>query len=162
MTRTKSTNGGGLSLAALASILVAAGGLAACAEVSPEQVHSSNPSVTYNYNTDQQLLQAKQKAATFCRRYQSTAPGLGAITKNPDGTKRVSFECVPVAAMPPMTAMATPPAAAPFTYTYHTGPELLMGSQDAQAYCFKYGEHSRATITTNPDGSKTAAFQCVS
>ena len=150
MMTTKPTGERGLTLAGLASVLAAAGALAACAQMTPagpEQVSSNNPSVTYNYGTDQELLAAKQKADAFCSQYQTTVPRSGSITSNPDGTKSVSFECVPVAA--------------PFTYTYHTSQELLMGSRDADAYCLKFGKRSNATITTNPDGSKTATFQCV-
>lgn len=162
MMTTKPTGERGLTLAGLASVLAAAGALAACAQMTPagpEQVSSNNPSVTYNYGTDQELLAAKQKADAFCSRYQTTAPRAGSMTSNPDGTKSVSFECVPVASAPPAVAMAQPTA--PFTYTYHTSQELLMGSRDADAYCLKYGKRSNATITTNRDGSKTATFQCV-
>ena len=47
--------------------LFAVGALAACATFSSSQqpVQSSNPSVTYNYRTDQELLQANQNATTY-------------------------------------------------------------------------------------------------
>jgi hypothetical protein len=156
----KSKGRNSLTMGSLASALVAAGALAACAPIypaGPEQVYSNNPSVTYNYSTDQELLLAKQKADAYCSQYQTTVARSGSITSNSDGTNSVSFECVPIAAAP--VAMA--PAAAPFTYTYRTSQELLMGSQNADAYCLKYGKRSNATILNNPDGSKTATFQCV-
>ena len=47
--------------------LFAAGALAACATFpsSQQPVQSSNPSVTYNYRTDQELLQANQNATAY-------------------------------------------------------------------------------------------------
>ena len=47
--------------------LFAAGALASCAQFpsSQQPVQSSNPSVTYNYRTDQELLQANQNATTY-------------------------------------------------------------------------------------------------
>ncbi len=161
MMTTTLTDGNRLTLAGLASVLVAAGALAACAQMTPagpEQVYANNPSVTYSYSTDQELLLAKQKADAYCSQYQTTVPRSGTITSNPDGTNSVSFECVPVASAP---AVAMAPATAPYTYTYRTTQELLMGSQNADAYCMKYGKRSNATIVTNSDGSKTATFQCV-
>jgi len=158
----KSKGRNSLTVSGLASALVAAGALVACAPIypaGPEQVYSNNPSVTYNYSTDQELLLAKQKADAYCSQYQTTVPRSGSITSNPDGTNSVSFECVPVVTPPAAVAMA--PAMAPYTYTYRTTQELLMGSQNADAYCLKYGKRSNATILNNPDGSKTATFQCV-
>jgi hypothetical protein len=160
---TKSKGRNSLTLGGVASVLILAGALAACAQMTPagpEQVYANNPSVTYNYSTDQELLLAKQKADAYCSQYQTTVPRSGTITSNPDGTNSVSFECVPVASAPAV-AMAPAPAAAPYTYTYRTTQELLAGSQNADAYCMKYGKRSNATIVTNPDGSKTATFQCV-
>ena len=75
--------------------LFAAGALAACATFpsSQQPVQSSNPSVTYNYRTDQELLQANQNATTYCSPYQ-TVPRTVSITNNADGSKAVHFECV--------------------------------------------------------------------
>jgi hypothetical protein len=141
---------------------VIAGALAACAPTQPpgpEQVHANNPSVTYTYSTDEQLLLATQKAAGYCDQYETTVPKSGSITSNPDGTNSISFECVPVKA--PGPAVAAAPAALPMTYTYRTTPELLRASQDAEATCMRVGKRSKATITTNADGTKTATFTCV-
>ena len=47
--------------------LFAAGALGACATFpsSQQPVQSSNPSVTYNYRTDQELLRANQNATAY-------------------------------------------------------------------------------------------------
>jgi exopolysaccharide biosynthesis predicted pyruvyltransferase EpsI len=136
--------------------LLAAGVLASCAELpsSPQPVQSSNPSVTYNYRTDQELLQANQNAAAYCSQYQ-TAPRTANITNNSDGSKAVVFECV----------RTTLPAPAPVTpsqsYTYRTDQELVQASQTAGAYCQKYGSQPMtSSMVTNPDGSRTVTFQC--
>lgn len=141
---------------------IVAGALGACAPLhppGPEQTYSRNPAVTYTYSTDEQLLQATQKAAAYCEQYETTAPKSGPITANPDGTNSISFECVPIKAPGPTVAAA--PSAVPMTYTYRTSHELLTASQNAEATCMRYGKRSTATITTNPDGSKTATFTCV-
>jgi hypothetical protein len=117
-------------------------------------VQSSNPSVTYNYRTDQELIEANQRATTYCSQYQ-TAPRTANVTNNPDGSKAVLFECV----------RTTLPAPAPPTpsqsYTYRTDQELLQVSQTAGAYCRTYGSQPMTSnIVTNPDGTKTVTFQC--
>jgi hypothetical protein len=136
--------------------LFAAGALAACATFpsSQQPVQSSNPSVTYNYRTDQELIEANQRATTYCSQYQ-TAPRTANVTNNPDGSKAVLFECV----------RTTLPAPAPPTpsqsYTYRTDQELLQVSQTAGAYCRTYGSQPMTSnIVTNPDGTKTVTFQC--
>ena len=136
--------------------LLAAGGVASCAEfpTSQQPVQSSNPSVTYNYRTDQELLQANQNATTYCSQYQ-TAPRTANITNNPDGSKAVVFECV-------RTTFPSPPSTTPSqSYTYRTDQELVQASQTAGAYCLKYGSQPMASnIVTNPNGTKTVTFQC--
>jgi hypothetical protein len=88
--------------------LLAVGALASCGPMatSPQQVQSSNPTVTYNYRNDQELVQANRNATTFCGQYQTT-PRTASITNNPDGSRAVVFECVRTTAAPP------PPPAAP-------------------------------------------------
>jgi hypothetical protein len=48
--------------------VLAAGALTSCAPFrsSEQPVQSSNPSVTYNYRTDQELIQANERATTYC------------------------------------------------------------------------------------------------
>ncbi len=136
--------------------LLAAGAVAACGPLpsSQQPVQSSNPSVTYNYRTDQELLQANQNATTYCGQYQ-TAPRITNITNNPDGSKAVVFACV-------RTALPAPPPTAPSqSYTYRTDQELVQASQTAGAYCLQYGSQPMtSSIVTNPNGTKTVTFQC--
>lgn len=136
--------------------LLAAGVVAACAPFpsSQQPVQSSNPSVTYNYRTDQELIEANQRATTYCTQYQ-TASRTANITTNPDGSKAVRFECVRT------TLPAPPPAPPSQSYTYRTDQELLQVSQTAGAYCRTYGSQPMtSSIATNSDGTKTVTFQC--
>jgi hypothetical protein len=136
--------------------LLAAGGLVSCAELPSSQrpVQSSNPSVTYNYRTDQELLQANQNATVYCSQYQ-TAPRTANITNNSDGSKAVAFECVRT------TLPAPPPTTPSQSYTYRTDQELVQASHTAGAYCLKNGSQPMtSSMVTNPDGSRTVTFQC--
>lgn len=136
--------------------LLAAGAAAACGPLpsSQQPVASSNPSVTYNYRTDAELLQANQNATTYCGQYQSV-PRTANIINNPDGSKTVVFECVRTASPPP------PPTTPSLSYTYRTDQELVQASQTASAYCLKYGSQPMtSSIVTNPNGTKTVTFQC--
>ena len=136
--------------------LLAAGALASCASLpsSQQPVQSSNPSVTYNYRTDQELLQANQNATTYCSPYQTT-PRTSSITTNADGSKAVHFECVRTTLPAPAP---TPPTQ---SYTYRTDQELVQASQTASASCLKSSSQPMtSSIVTNSDGTKTATFQC--
>jgi len=50
--------------------LLAAGAVASCGPLpsSQQPVQASNPTVTYNYRTDQELLQAKDSSQNKCTR----------------------------------------------------------------------------------------------
>jgi hypothetical protein len=136
--------------------LLAAGVVASCAPFpsSQQPVQSSNPSVTYNFRTDQELIQANQRATTYCSQYQ-TAPRTANITHNPDGSKAVLFECVRTTLPPP------PPTTPSQSYTYRTDQELVQASQTAGAYCLQYGSQPMtSSIVTDPNGTKTVTFQC--
>ena len=136
--------------------LLAAGTLASCAQFpsSQQPVQSSNPSVTYNYRTDQELLQANQNATAYCSPYQ-TAPRTSSITTNADGSKAVRFECV-------RTTLPTPAPTTPSqSYSYRTDQELVQASQTASAYCPHYSSQPMTSrIVSNSDGTKTVTFQC--
>jgi hypothetical protein len=117
-------------------------------------VQSSNPTVTYNYRTDQELLQANQNATTYCNQYQTT-PRTTNITNNQDGSKTVAFECVRTSL--PVPARTTPSQ----SYTYRTDQELVQASQTARAYCQQYSSQPMtSSIMTNSNGTKTVTFQC--
>ena len=143
--------GRGLSIA-----LLVAGTAVACTQMpsSQQPVQASNPSVTYNYRTDQELLRASQNATTYCGQYQ-TAPRAATITNNADGSKTAVFECV-------RTSVPAPAPVNPnLSYTYRTDQELVQASQTASAYCQRYGSlPMTSSMTTNADGTRTATFQC--
>jgi hypothetical protein len=143
----------GLSIA-----LLAAGAVASCGPVasSPQPVQASNPTVTYNYRTDQELLQASQNATTYCSQYQA-APRAATLTSKADGSKTAVFECVGSGAALPAPAPVSPS----LRYNYRTDQELVQASQTASAYCLKSGSlPMTSSIVTNPDGTRTVTFQC--
>jgi hypothetical protein len=122
---------------------------------SPQQVQASNPTVTYKYRSDQELLQANQNASTFCNRYQSVARTAN-FANDPDGSKVVIFECVQTAAAAPQ-----PQYNPNLTYNYRTDQELLDASRNAQIYCMNNGSQQVVSnIVANANGTKTVTFQC--
>jgi len=147
----------GLTLA-----LLAGGVAAACGTVpTPSQpVAATTPTVTYQYRTDQELIQANSNAAAYCSQYQ-TVPRTGPVTNNADGTRTIVFDCVrgtvPVAATTPAPLPVNPPLA----YTYRTDQELAAAQQNATAYCARIGAlPAQSTLVTNTDGSRTITFMC--
>jgi len=136
--------------------LLAAGTVAACAQLpsSQQPVQASNPTVTYSYRTDQELLGASQNATTYCGQYQ-TAPRAATITNNADGSKTAVFECV-------RTAVPAPAPVNPnLSYTYRTDQELVQASQTASAYCLRNGSQPMtSSMMANSDGTRTVTFQC--
>jgi hypothetical protein len=136
--------------------LLAVGAVASCGPLpsSQQPVQSSNPSVTYKYRTDQELLQANQNATAFCGQYQ-TAPRTATLMNNADGSKTAVFECV-------RTALPAPAPVNPnLSYTYRTDQELVQASQTASAYCLKFGSQPMtSSLVTNSDGTRTVTFQC--
>ena len=140
-------------VAALLVLLVAS-----CTQpsTSPEQVQSSNPSVTYKYHNDQELLQVDQSATTYCSRYRGL-PQATNFTPDPNGGNDVVFQCAPTTT--PETSQA--PVNPNLTYTYGSDTELLNASRNAQTYCMNNGSSQvTSNITTNTDGTKTVTFQC--
>jgi hypothetical protein len=135
---------------------LAAGTVAACAQLpsSQQPVQASNPTVTYSYRTDQELLSASQNATTYCGQYQ-TAPRAATITNNADGSKTAVFECV-------RTAVPAPAPVNPnLNYTYRTDQELVQASQTASAYCLRNGSQPMtSSMMANSDGTRTVTFQC--
>jgi len=131
--------------------------LAACAPLgpsSPEQLEAHNPTVTYKYLDDNELVQTSQLAATFCSQYRLAPRSLG-VARDSDGNNIVNFECVPTAG-----ALTTPPNSN-LTYTYRSDQELLDISRNAQNYCLNNGGVSpSSSIVSNADGTKTITFQC--
>jgi hypothetical protein len=141
-------------VAAMAAILVSS-----CAPPPPpppERVDESRPTVTYKYESDQELIAVRPRAESYCSQYQSV-PRTRSVTTAPDGKRVVVFECVN--ALGPL-----PPALAPqadWTYTYRSDRDLLTAMQSAADYCRKNGARGIDTeIRTQPNGVKTARFTC--
>jgi len=123
---------------------------------SPQQVQSSNPSVTYKYHNDQELLQVNQSAATFCNQYRAV-PRAASFANSQDGSKVVVFECLQMTAPVAQQPQFNPNLA----YTYRTDQELLDASRNAQIYCMNSGSSQViSNISANADGTRTVAFQC--
>jgi hypothetical protein len=123
----------------------------------PQQVEASNPTVTYKYRSDAELVQANQNAAIFCNRYQSV-PRSTRFSNDPDGSSVVVFECVQQA---PPAAVTQAPVNPSLTYNYKTDEELLRASRAAQVYCMNNGSRQViSNIATNANGTKTIFFQC--
>jgi hypothetical protein len=139
----------------LATIVVLS--LTACAPFdrsAPQQVEASNPTVSYEYRNDGELIQTNQLAETFCSQYRLAPRSLG-FTRDHAGNNLVNYECVPA------TGTALAPVNPNLTYTYRSDQELLDVSRTAQSYCLNNGS-SRVTsdIVSNGNGTRTVTFQC--
>jgi hypothetical protein len=142
------------AVVALAALLVSG---CVAQNSAPQQVKASNPSVTYKYRGDQELLQANQNAMTFCSQYRSAAR-TSTITDSPEGGKTVVFECD---AMPPTTVVAAQPYNPNLAYAYRSDQDLFDASRNADIYCMNNGsQRAMSTVVTNPNGTKSVSFQC--
>jgi hypothetical protein len=103
------------------AILLAGLAVTACAPrySAPVQVAASNPTVTYQYRNDGDLLQANQNAVGFCGQYQASPRQLR-FGEGPNG-RIVEFECIqgPTVAYP---GSAVAPAAYDGYYDDFYGP----------------------------------------
>jgi hypothetical protein len=124
---------------------------------SVEQVEATNPSVTYEYVGDTELLEAQQKAVTFCGQYQSTPRPARITSSSGGGSNNVIFECdpnLPVTAPPVVTG-------SDLAYSYRNDQELLAAWRNAETYCTGTGRQAAVPdIHTNTDGSRTVVFHC--
>ena len=130
---------------------------ASCASFdSPKQVDASNPTVTYKYHNDDELVQSNELAAAFCSRYQAV-PRSMSVMRDGSGDDVVVYECVSTSRSTGYASEFNPN----MTYTYRTDQELLTGSQHAQTYCLNNGS-SRvvSNIVRNSNGTRTVTFQC--
>lgn len=122
---------------------------------SPRQVATTNPSVTYQYRNDDELIQANQRAMTYCQQTQSL-PQATSFSNDANGRHIVVFECVP-----DVQRAQTHYAEAPLRYDYRTDRELLEASRNAQIYCSSIGQPQiESNIVINSDGSRTVTFRC--
>ena len=130
--------------------------LTACGSTShqPQAVAASNPTITYTYRGDKELLQANQNAVTYCSQYKAL-PHTVRISDSSDG-RSVVFECVPTNTVADTQFVPNTP------YAYHTDEELIDNSRNAARYCRAHGgENAVSSITNNPDGTRTVTYQCV-
>jgi hypothetical protein len=142
------------------TVAFAALAIASCVSTpsSPQQVDASNPTVTYKYRNDDDLIQANQRAITFCQQYQSSLPRTASFSNDPDGSKIVVFECVPAAALSTTPILQTYPD---LTYSFRTDQELLDASREAQIHCLNNGlPEMDSNITVDLNGGKTVTFRC--
>lgn len=133
--------------------------VAACAQQTspPQQVRTENPSVTYKYRGDQELISANQKAVAYCTQFQGV-PSTKMISETSDGMKQVVFDCVPSTPALQPSAGYVPGT----TYTFRTDQELLTAQRNADLYCLNNNnQRSVSSVVANPDGSKTLSSRCV-
>ena len=123
---------------------------------SPERVATSNPSVTYNYRNDDELIQAGQRAAEYCNQYQSV-PQTDHFADDPKGGNVVVFECLPATA----STASQPQFNANLTYDYRTDQELVDSARNAQLYCMNRGSRQvTSNVVAHSNGTRTVTFQC--
>jgi len=142
-----------------AAVALGAVAVASCTSSSEslQQVRASNPSVTYEYVGDEQLLEAQQNAVVFCSQYKA-APRPARIARGSNGgSNTVVFECdpnLPTAAPPEVLG-------SDLAYNYQSDQELLEASLNAHTYCIDNGwQQAVPSVRTNSDGSRTVVFQC--
>jgi hypothetical protein len=132
--------------------------LAACASnpsIAPRQVNASNPTVTYQYRNDDELIQANQRAIGFCEPYHAV-PKAQRFTKDSNSRRVVVFECVPSARAAQLRQVNPN-----LRYNYRTDQELLDASSKAQMHCQSIGRpQTSSDIVVNSDGSRTVTFHC--
>jgi hypothetical protein len=131
---------------------------ASCASTlssSPRQVAANNPTVTYQYRNDDELIQANQRAISFCEPYQ-TLPQAQNFSEDSDHHKIVVFECV--------SSTQTAPIRQPdseLRYSYRSDQELLEVSRNAQVQCRNSGRpEMSSSVVENADGSRSVTFHC--
>jgi len=141
-----------------ATAIVAAVMTASCVSTlssSPRQVAANNPTVTYQYRNDDELIQANQRAISFCEPYQ-TLPQAQHFSEDSGHQKFVVFECVP--------SVQTAPIRQPdseLRYDYRSDQELLEVSRNAQVQCRNSGRPVMSSnVVVNSDGGRSVTFHC--
>lgn len=125
-----------------------------------QPVAVTKPTITYAYSDDAGLVDATRKAETYCTAYNSW-PRTSDIYSRPEGGRNVTFVCDQPRAGTVASSSVGIPAQPSVNYTYRDDRGLIEASNQAQRYCAGFNSHARSTlVTSNPDGSKTIAFQC--
>ena len=143
----------GLSLA-LTLVLAACG---APDRTSPTRVAANTPSVVYEYQSDQDLIQANQRSVTFCEKYDAI-PITTRFDTDSYGTKTIYFDCAPKSSQ----SKPLPEYVPNLAFTYTTDRELMAAARNAQIYCMNSGARQVfSNIVVNDDTSRTVVFQCM-
>ena len=142
-----------------ASVVVTFRSVGSLAHRPPQQVEMCNPTVTYKYRNDDELIQANQRAITFCRDYQVLAQPQNFSRESEDGRNTVVFECVPASSLSSSVPMQQ--SGSDLRYDFRTDQELLDVSRNTQIYCLNHGApEMEFNIVVNSNGSKTVTFHC--
>jgi hypothetical protein len=143
--------------------LVAAVMTASCASTlssSPREVAANNPTVTYQYRNDDELIQANQRAVSFCDPYQSL-PRAQHFSEDSDHQKVVIFECVAGTQTAVIRPAVIRQSDSELRYDYRSDQELLDVSRTAQVQCRNNGRPDvSSNVTVNSDGSRSVTFHC--
>jgi hypothetical protein len=140
--------------AVLAAIL-----LAGCSSSEPKAVQATNPTITFQYRGDDELIRANQSAADYCAQYRSV-PQTSRFEDSRDG-RTVIFECTPTASDVPRTRVRGYDPDIP--YGYRGDQDLMDAAHDAQLYCREhYQARAVSAVWVAPDGTKTTSYRCAS
>lgn len=140
--------------------------LASCATTpqssSPKQVSKSNPTVTYKYRNDDELIQANYRAVEFCNQHQALPQARSeSFSTDEDGNKLVVFECLPGSSVTAVTPLRQ--SNSELSYNVWTDQDLLNASRDAQVYCLNNGwSEMNSSIVAHSNNRKTVTFRCSS
>ena len=145
-----------------AAVLCTAAGLAACVAPTPAPtvVEATQPTVTYNFTTDEGLVLVTQKAENYCREFRASPTSHG-ITDNQDGTRTVVFECTRTPPPAPVVESQSP-ANPSLTYTVRSQREFTHAIRDAQSHCEQKAMRADTLkVVRRDDGSRVMSFRCI-
>lgn len=151
------------SMRTMAVIALAASALISCTYTPPppQEVRLTKPTVTYSYETGNQLVEATRKAEDYCRQFDSW-PRVSTISPNTRNGRDAVFTCdrPRTAVYEPLRPL--PPARPMVSYAYRDDRDLVEAMQSAERYCSRYNSRPASTnVITNADGSRTVQFDCM-
>jgi len=141
----------------LFALLATCGLLSACgpSHHEPREVDARNPTVTYHYRGDQELMRANQQAVAYCAQYHAV-PQSSKFYEGDEG-HTVVFDCVPA----PTDQRTTYNFAPETPYGYRDDRDLLEAARNAEIYCRNHGGRGAvSTVSVAPDGTKSTSFRC--
>jgi hypothetical protein len=132
--------------------LLGAACLGGCAS-STHVVRQSRPSVTYHFDSDEGLVEATNKAQRYCEQYNAWPEQVGTDV---DGDE-VTFVCDRDEAYEPEPGWTDRHV----EFTFASRHDLVEATERAEGYCARYdAEPTDLHVHVNPDGSRTATFDC--